>query len=72
MNNIITKSKLDDKYFKKYNLLFNYSVFKFDYINKNLLFNFIFTDNNTLCNKYILNFDYNTYYSNIFLQTSHL
>jgi hypothetical protein len=66
MNNVIIKSKLNDKYYKKYKYLFNYSSLSFDYINKYLLFNFIFTDNNTLCNKYILKFDYNIYYSNIF------
>ena len=57
MTYLISKSKLNDIYFKKYNNLFNYSYTKFNLINLNLLFNFINTDNNTICKISFNNFD---------------
>ena len=67
MTYLISKSKLNDIYFKKYNNLFNYSYTKFNLINLNLLFNFINTDNNTICKISFNNFDYHNYYSKILL-----
>ena len=66
MYNIVT-SKLDDKYYTKYKYLFNYSSLKFNLINTYLLYNFIYTDNNKVCNYSFNNFDYNEYYNNIFV-----
>jgi len=66
MDKLIIKSKLDDKYFSNYKYLFNYSVIKFSLINTILLFNFIFLDNNKLCNYSFNKFNYHKYYSNIF------
>jgi hypothetical protein len=66
MDKLIIKSKLDDKYYIKYKNLFNYSSVKFNLINTYLLFNFVFFDNNKLCNYLFDKFDYNEYYSNIF------
>ena len=66
MDKLIIKSKLDDKYYIKYKNLFNYSSVKFNLINTYLLFNFVFSDNNKLCNYLFDKFDYNEYYNNIF------
>ena len=56
----LIKSKLNDKWYKKYKTLFNYDIKKFNFINIKLLFNFIYTDDSTLCN---YNFEnYNEYY----------
>jgi hypothetical protein len=58
MNNIIIK-QLNDKYYKNYKYLFIYTFLKFNYINKNILFNFIWQIIN---NKYILcNYNFDIY-----------
>jgi hypothetical protein len=58
-------SKLDDKYYKKYKLLFNYDVNKFNLVNKTLLLNSIFSDDNKICNFIFDKFNYNIIYGNI-------
>jgi len=70
MNNIIIK-QLNDKYYKNYKSLFIYTFLKFNYINKYILFNFIWQIIN---NKYILcNYNFDIYnikkYENILFKT---
>ena len=45
-----TIKNLDDKYYKNYKYLLNNSSIKFNLVNKNLLFNFTFNDENIVCN----------------------
>ena len=66
MNNLIIKTKLDDKYYKKYKYLFNYLSNKWHIINKYLLFNFIIEDNYKLCNYELDKFKYHEIYRNMF------
>ena len=64
------KNNLDDKYFKKYNNLFDYSSLKFKFINNKLLFNYYIPINEksyNLCNN-LLSFNYHKYYGNIILK----
>ena len=49
MNNNFNKIKLNDKYYNKYKYLFNYSYEKFNLINNNILYNFIF-NGKKICN----------------------
>ena len=61
MNKIIYE-KLNDKYYKNYKTLFIYTFLKFNYINKVLLYNFIWkyiNNNYMICN---YNFDNNNFY----------
>ena len=57
---------LDDKYYKKYTSLFNYSLNKFNLINYYLLFNYTIQDDNKICN-YLFDINY-IYYKSIFLK----
>jgi len=54
--------KLNDKYYTKYNYLFNYSSVKFNIINLNLLFNYTFSNDASLCNKSFIKYNYHEYY----------
>ena len=49
---------LNDKYFKKYNYLFNYNYEKFKLINNFILFNLMLKINNKICNN-VMNYNYN-------------
>ena len=62
MNNLIIKSKLNNKYYKKYKYLFNYTSKKWHLINTYLLYNFIFADDYKLCNYELDKFEYNELY----------
>ena len=66
MNNLITKSKLNDKYYKKYKYLFNYLSKKWNIINKILLFNNIYSFDNIYCNYIFNEIDFTKLYNNIF------
>ena len=66
MNNLIIKTKLDDKYYKKYKYLFNYTSIKWNIINTYLLYNFIVSDDYKLCNYDLDKFKYHELYGNIF------
>ena len=70
-SSLIIKNKLNDKYYINYSFLFRYNYNKFTLINKNLLYNFIYSKNvNNLCDiifKY--SFD-EQIYSNILLKTT--
>ena len=70
MNKIII-NKINDKYFKNYKYLFNYTFLKFNYINKILLYNFIwnFKDNTYFVCKYNFPNYINKYYDNIILKS---
>jgi len=65
MNNLFTKSIVNDKYYIKFKYLFNYTFLKFNLINLNILFNFIHRDDNKICNFDLNKHNYNQYYSNI-------
>ena len=67
MNNIIIFKNLNDKYFKKYTNVFNYSYLKFNLINNYLLFNFIYNNDNKICNYKFNKFNYHEFYYNIFM-----
>ena len=72
---IISKSICNDKYYKKYTYLFNYSYDKFNLINKNILYNFMLQNEfggNKICNidmKYSFN---ESFYNNIIQKREHL
>ena len=65
MNKLIIKSKLNDKYYKKYKNLFNYNKNKFNLINETLLYNLTYTDDATLCKYSFYKINYHTIYGNI-------
>ena len=54
MKKYIEKILIDDKYYKKYNYLFNYSYNKFNLINQYILYNHIYKNQN-ICNIYFIN-----------------
>ena len=61
--------QLDDKYYKKYNHLFIHNLYKFNLINNNILYNYIYNKhNNSVCNFKFKQSTYQQFYSNIILK----
>ena len=65
MNNKVFIINYNDKYYKKYKYLFNYSNIKFQLINNYILFNYL--SNNNICNNlFKYSFEEQIYYNIIF------
>ena len=58
-----TLLKLNDKYYTKYKFLFNYLYIKYNYINQNLLHNYLLTGDYKICNRLFKT--YSNIYNNI-------
>jgi hypothetical protein len=65
MNKNILISKLNDKYYIKYKIFINYLYKKYDYINQNILYNYVFIGVKQLCNYKYLRSIFEQYYMNI-------
>ena len=72
MNKYINKKKLNDTYFIKYKYLFTYLYKNYNFINQNILYNFIILSEKKLCN---YNFKYDLFeqlYMNIILHKNNI
>jgi len=58
-------NQINDKYYKKYNYLFNYTYNKFNIINQNLLFNYLNYNNTNICNIKFIYSNIDQQYNNI-------
>ena len=61
----INKSIINDKYYKKYNYLFDYSYNKFNLINQYILYNYLDKKTNNICNIIFINLIEKQQYNNI-------
>jgi hypothetical protein len=60
----------NDKYYKKYEYLFNYSIINFNMINNYILYNYLYKNNTNICNHIFTINQNDQIYSNIILKTN--